>query len=115
MARKLVELYGARFQSEFLCRDSTQRTGWSDCQARAAAALDFHCHAALATRNLARKSSTTKLTDASPQVFSMASWKQCQFDARLLDLFIEKFALEPSGVKNHPANDALRAYGAIAV
>ena len=32
---KLVELYGARFQIEFLFRDSKQLTGLSDCQARA--------------------------------------------------------------------------------
>ena len=36
--RKLVELYAARFQIEFLFRDSTQFTGLLDCQARAASA-----------------------------------------------------------------------------
>ena len=112
--RKLVELYGARFQIEFLCRDSTQFTGLSDCQARAEAALDFHFNAALATLNLARTEQLLEQTGESPQVFSMASWKQRQCNARLLDLFIEKFALEPSWVKNHPSYDALRAYGAIA-
>jgi hypothetical protein len=39
---KLVDLYVARFQIEFLFRDSKQFTGLLDCQARAAAALDFH-------------------------------------------------------------------------
>jgi hypothetical protein len=52
--RKLVECYGARFQSEFLFRDSKQFTGRADCQARAEATLDFHFTVALATRNLAR-------------------------------------------------------------
>ena len=52
--RKLVEFYGARFQIEFLFRDSKQFTGLTDCQARAEAALDFHFNAALATLNLAR-------------------------------------------------------------
>src|ERR671938_2187077 len=33
--RKLVDLYAARFQIEFLFRDSTQLTGLLDCQARA--------------------------------------------------------------------------------
>ena len=33
---QLVELYAARFQIEFLCRDSQQCTGLLDCQARAA-------------------------------------------------------------------------------
>jgi hypothetical protein len=44
----------------------------------------------------------------------MASWKQRQFNERLLDVLIEKLALEPSWVKNHPCYDDLRAYGAIA-
>ena len=99
---------------EFLFRDSKQFTGLSDCQARAEAALDFHFNAALATLNLARTEQLLKQTGESPQVFSMASWKQRQFNERLLDVFIEKFALEPSWVKNHPSYDELRAYGAIA-
>ena len=35
---KLIALYAARFQIEFLFRDSTQCTGLLDCQARAVAA-----------------------------------------------------------------------------
>ena len=49
-----------------------------------------------------------------PHVFSMASWKQCQFNERLLDLFMEKFALDPTVVKNHACYDELRTYDAIA-
>jgi hypothetical protein len=112
--RKLVALYGARFQIEFLCRDSKQFTGLSDCQARAEAARDFHCNAALATLNLARTAQLLAQTGESPQVFSMASGKQRQFNERLLDLFLEKFALELSRVKNYPSYEELRAYGAIA-
>ena len=51
---KLIDLYAARFQIEFLFRDSKQFTGLLDCQARAASALDFHCNASLATLNLNR-------------------------------------------------------------
>jgi hypothetical protein len=49
-----------------------------------------------------------------PHVFSMASWKQCQFNERLLDVFMEQFALDPTWVKNHACYDELRTYGAIA-
>ena len=111
---KLVELYGARFQIEFLFRDSKQFTGLADCQARAEAVLDFHFNAALATLNLARAEEVRASPDQSPQVFSMASWKQCHFNDRLLDLFIESLALDPMWVKNQPCYDKLRAYGAIA-
>jgi hypothetical protein len=112
--RKLVELSGARFQIEFLCRDSKQFTGLNDCQARAEAALDCHFNAALATLNLVRAEDLNAQSGNALQVFSMASWKQRQFNERLLDFFIEKLALDPTWVKNHPAYDELRIYGAIA-
>ena len=99
---------------EFLFRDSKQFTGLADCQARAKAALDFHLNASLATLNLARAEELRAQTGQSPQVFSMASWKQRQFNERLLDLFIERFALDPTWVKNQPSYDELRTYGAIA-
>jgi hypothetical protein len=111
---KLVELYSARFQIEFLFRDSKQFTGLSDCQARAEAALDFHFNASLATLNLVRAEELIAHSNSSPRVFSMASWKQRQFNERLLDLLIEKLALDSTWVKNHPCYDELRSYGAIA-
>jgi hypothetical protein len=112
--RKLVEFYGARFQIEFLFRDSKQFTGLTDCQARAKAALDFHFNAALATLNLARAEELLASPDHSSQVFSRASWKQRHFNERLLDVFIENLALDPTWVKNQPCYDKLRTYGAIA-
>jgi hypothetical protein len=111
---KLIDLYAARFQSEFLFRDSKQFTGLLDCQARAASALDFHFNASLATLNLVRAEDLGMPQGQEPHVFSMASWKQCHFNERLLDIFIEKFALDPTGVKNHTCYDELRTYGAIA-
>jgi hypothetical protein len=112
--RKLVAFYVARFQIEFLFRDSKQFTGLADCQARAEAALDFHFNTSLATLNLARAEELRVQADQSPQVFSMASWKQRHFNERLLDVFIANLALDPNWVKNHPSYDELRTYGAIA-
>src|SRR6266516_334320 len=111
---KLVELYAARFQIEFLFRDSKQFTGLLDCQARAESALDFHFNASLATLNLVRAEALRVQQGQEPHVFSMASWKQCQCNERLLDLFMEKLALDPTWVKNHSCYDELRTYGAIA-
>jgi hypothetical protein len=111
---KLVELYAARFQIEFLFRDSKQFTGLLDCQARTESALDFHFNASLATLNLVRAADLGMPQGQEPHVFSMASWKQCHFNERLLDVFIEKFALDPTWVKNHACYDELRTYGAIA-
>jgi len=111
---KLVELYAARFQIEFLFRDSKQFTGLLDCQARAASALDFHFNASLATLNLVRAEDLCMQPGQEPHVFSMASWKQCQFNERLLDVFMKQLALDPTWVKNHACYDELRTYGAIA-
>jgi len=111
---QLVEFYGARFQIEFLFRDSKQFTGLLDCQARAASALDFHFNASLATLNLVRAEDVCMQQGQEPHVFSMASWKQCQFNERLLDVFVEKLALDPTWVKNQLCYDELRTYGAIA-
>ena len=77
-------------------------------------ALDFHFNAALATLNLARTEQLVAQSGASRQGFSMVRWKQRHFNERLLDVFIEKLALEPSWVKKPPSYDELRAYGAIA-
>jgi hypothetical protein len=111
---KLLDLYAARFQIEFLFRDSKQFTGLLDCQARAAAALDFHFNASLATLNLVRAEDLGRQQGQEPHVFSMASWKQYQFNERLLDVFMEHLALDPTWVKNHACYEKLRAYGAIA-
>jgi len=111
---QLLELYAARCQIEFLFRDSKQFTGLLDCQARAAAALDFPCNASLATLNLVRAEALGMPQRQEPHVFSMASWKQGQFNERLLDFFMENFALDPTWVKHHACYEQLRAYGAIA-
>lgn len=111
---QLVAYYVARFQIEFLFRDSKQFTGLTDCQARAEPTLDFHFNAALATLNLVRAETVRAAPAPAPHVFSMASWKQCHFNDRLLDVFIDSLALDPTWVKNHPEYEKLRTYGAIA-
>jgi DDE superfamily endonuclease len=111
---KLLDLYAARFQIEFLFRDSKQFTGLLDCQARAASAVDFHFNASLATLNLVRAEDLGMQQGQEPHVFSMASWKQCHFNERLLDICMENLALDPTWVKNHACYEELRTYGAIA-
>jgi hypothetical protein len=112
--RKLGEFYGARCQMEFLFRDSNQFTGLPDCQARAEAALDFHCTAALATLKLARAEELRGSPPHAAPVFSRASWQQRPFNERLLEVFIEHLALDPTWVKTQPCYDELKTYGAIA-
>jgi DDE superfamily endonuclease len=111
---KRVELYGARFQLEFVFRDSQQCTGLLDWQARAASALDCHFNASLATLNRGRAADLGRQQGQEPPAFSMASGKQRHCNERLLDVFMEHFALDPTWVNNHACYEELRTYGAIA-
>ena len=95
---RLIDLYVARFQIEFLFRDSKRFTGLLDCQAHRRS-LRFSFNASLATLNLVRAEDLGYSRARSPS--SMASWKQCQFNERLLDVFMEHLALDPTWVKNH--------------
>lgn len=70
--RQLVEYSGARFQIEFLFRDSKQFTGLTECQARNELALEFHFNASLATLNLVRVEELCAQPSNAGQVFSMA-------------------------------------------
>ncbi len=113
-ARTLVRYYQARFQIEFLFRDAKQFTGLTDGQARDAQALDFHFNAALATLNLVRVSEVQAAGTQALPVFSVASWKQRNFNERLVETIITKLDLEPTSIKNHPRYEEIRTYGAIA-
>lgn len=113
-ARSLVEYYQARFQIEFLFRDAKQFTGLQDCQMRAEQALDFHFNASLATLNLVRVEEVKAAQGQPLKVFSLASWKQRNFNERLVATIIDKLELEPTAIKNHPRYEEIRTYGAIA-
>jgi hypothetical protein len=113
-ARTLVEYYQARFQIEFLFRDAKQFTGLNDCQMRAEKALDFHFNASLATLNLVRVAEVQAAQGQPLKVFSVASWKQRNFNERLVETIIDKLEIEPTCIKNHPRYEEIRTYGAIA-
>lgn len=113
-APQVVAYYQARFQIEFLFRDAKQYTGLNDCQARNEKALDFHFNAALATLNLVRVEEVNAAAGAPLKVFSMASWKQRNFNERLVEIIISKLALEPTLIKSHPHFEEIRTYGVIA-
>jgi hypothetical protein len=105
--------YKSRFQIEFLFRDSKQFTGLADCQARDLTKLDFHFNSSMTTLNLARWDSFRRHHSDSDFVFSMASYKRRALNSHLLELFIDKLALEPTLIKSHPNYSNLCDYGAI--
>jgi len=113
-ATDIFRFYKARFQIEFIFRDAKQFAGFSDCQARDKEALHFHFNASVAVVNVARiMAQEAQKTDAK-LVFSMTSIKQRFFNEHLLNLFIDKLALDQTAVKNHPQFEYLRNYAAIA-
>ena len=113
-ATTIFRYYKARFQIEFLFRDAKQFAGFSDCQARDQAALHFHFNASVTAVNVARLIAQAEQQSAAKFVFSMASLKQRFFNEHLLNLFIDKLALDQSAVKNHPQFEYLKSYAAIA-
>jgi hypothetical protein len=110
-----VERYAARVQRALLFRASQQCPGRRGCQARATSAFDVHCHASRVTLQLVRAEEMDMPQGQEPHVFSMASWKLGQGNERLLEVFMEPLALDPTGVKNHACYDELSTYGALAV
>jgi DDE superfamily endonuclease len=112
--KQLYRLYRARFQIEFIFRDAKQFTGLVDCQAREKRALEFHFNAALSTLNVARAEAVMGQDGSGALVFSMASRKQVAFNEQFIRVITEQLALDLTAIKNHPAYDHLRTYGAIA-
>lgn len=113
-ARELIEMYQGRFHLEFLFRDGKQFAGLSDCQARNAAALDFHCNAALATVSATRAAMAQVHEKDTPFVFSMASQKQVTFNELFMAEISTKLNQDFTCWKIHPAYEELRTYGALA-
>jgi hypothetical protein len=106
--------YKARFQIEFIFRDSKQFTGLADCQARDLTKLDFHFNSSLTALNLARWHAVQQHNCEPNLVFSMASYKRRALNYHLLERFIDKLDLEPTLIKSHPNYSNLCDYGAIA-
>lgn len=113
-AQEIVRRYSARFQIEFLIRDAKQFTGLADCQARNQNAIHFHVNASLTAVNLAKLEARQSTGMGSPFVFSLASLKHQAFNRHLLNLIIDKFNLEPTLIKSHPAYLDLCTYGTFA-
>ena len=113
-AANVLRFYQARFQLEFLFRDAKQFAGLTECQARHAAALDFHCNASLATVSATRAAAAQAQASDEPFVFSLATQKQIAFNEHFMAEISAKYAYDLTGWKNHPAYAELRTYGALA-
>jgi len=106
--KDIVRYYKARFQIEFLFRDSKQSTGLNDCQARNAKALHFHWNAAFCAVNLAK----WEEVEHSPKPgFSLVSCKLRHSNQRLLEVFSRKLGLNWNAIKSNTSYLELCNYG----
>jgi len=110
-ARTIYRYYKARFQIEFVFRDSKQFTGLEDCQARSREKLATHFNLSLTALNLAK---IEQGAANEPNVaFSMASLKRRMFNQHLVDRILSHLDNEQSLEKFSDEYTALCNYGII--
>lgn len=106
--QQIVTFYRARFQIEFLFRDTKGSLGLNHCQSRRPKAIDFHWNASLCALNLAK---WQEKRCAHKQPFSAQSCKQRNANQRLLELFMTRLEIDLNAIKSHPAYSGLCNYG----
>lgn len=114
IASNIMKFYQSRFQIEFLYRDAKQHTGLNDCQARSENKLDFHFNASLTAINLAKVTHWLSIPKEHRKSFSMTDIKTINHNALQLDLFFDKFGINPHLPKNEKKARELLYYGTIA-
>jgi len=112
--REVLEMYGARFQIEFVFRDAKQNTGLDHCQARDPEKLHFHWNTSLTCVNIAKVAHWKNEINTERQPFSMADVKTLYHNQLLVDRFIVKFGINPNKRKNKKIIRELLNYGKIA-
>lgn len=96
-ALDVYRYYKARFQIEFIFRDSKQFLGLTHCQARDAQKLDFHVNSVLMTLNVLKvhwfgHRHRTSVKPIKP--FSVANYTRREFNGFLLRTFLARSGLE---------------------
>jgi len=113
-ALDILEYYQSRFQIEFLYRDGKQHTGLNDCQARDENKLNFHFNASLTAINLAKVTHWLSISKEKRKNFSMQDVKTMNHNSLMLQIFFNKFGINPYLRKNKRKIDELLYYGTIA-
>ncbi len=103
-----------RFQIEFLYLDGKQHTGLNDCQARSENKLDFHFNASLTAINLAKITSWLNIPVEQRKTFSMSDIKTINNNTLQLNMFFDKFGINPYSAKNIRKTRELIFHGTIA-
>lgn len=113
-ASDILKFYQSRFQIEFLYRDGKQHTGLTHCQARSESKLHFHFNASLTAINLAKICHWLSIPKEHRKTFSMTDIKTINHNALQLNLFFDKFGINPHLPKNQKKARELLYHGTIA-
>ena len=110
-AEQVIKWYAARFQIEFVFRDSKQHTGLSHAQIRNKKGIDFHINASMTALNLLRLQDRREMP---PGVCSIASIKRRNYNQTFINLIFSKLAIDPTSENIRPHIEELRRFGSIA-
>lgn len=113
-ALDILSYYRTRFQIEFLYRDAKQHTGLNDCQARSGNKLHFHFNASLTGINIAKIEHWISIPKEKRGAFSMNDIKTINNNWLQLQLFFDKFGINPYSDKNKRRARELIYHGTIA-
>ena len=113
-ALDILDYYRTRFQIEFLYRDAKQHTGLNDCQARSENKLHFHFNASLSGINIAKVEHWINIPKEKRGAFSMNDIKIINNNWLQLQLFFDKFGINPYSAKNKRRARELIYHGTIA-
>ena len=113
-ALDILDYYKCRFQIEFLYRDAKQHLGLNDCQARSENKLHFHFNTALTGINIAKIEHWLSKPKEERAAFSMSDIKTINNNMLQLQLFFNKFGINPHSAKNKRKANELIYHGTIA-
>ena len=113
-ALDILDYYKCRFQIEFLYRDAKQHLGLNDCQARSENKLHFHFNTALTGINIAKIEHWLSKPKEERGAFSMSDIKTINNNMLQLQLFFNKFGINPHSAKNKRKANELIYHGTIA-
>lgn len=110
----VIQYYEARFQIEFLFRDSKQHTGLSDCQTTKKLRLNFHFNLSMSALNIAKFSILEQNNFNPDTIISIENFKRLKSNEHWLNRIICKLDLDPNLIKIHSNFKELLLYGSLA-
>lgn len=111
---EIYQLYAARFQIEFVFRDSKGFTGLADCQSRNERRINYHLNVSLLSLNVAKlEDRVLQKKMGVDHAFSMTNWVRKFHVEIVINQFISMFGLDPMLIKLHPLYEALLSFGNI--